>query len=122
MNEPFMLYFGPWDGLGHFMHMEEGRRPPREQKKEGPWDPFKPGGPDGGLQPEGPQEEGKALLHHKDGWTALAFWDRTVDHRGNSCSTYIAEGVFTFTEMVEMAKTRFAPRWNKMKFEVVEHK
>jgi hypothetical protein len=62
--------------------------------------------------------EGEALVHHKDGWTALAFWDRTVDKRGACCSVYLAEGIFTFEQMVEMAKERFSHRWNKMNFEV----
>jgi len=41
-----------------------------------------------------------------------------VDERGACNSNYFAEGTFTFEQMVEMAKTRFAHRWNKMKFEV----
>lgn len=65
-----------------------------------------------------PEVEGEALLHHKDGWTAISFWDRSVDKRGACNSTYFAEGTFTFDEMVEMAKARFSERWNRMAFEV----
>ena len=117
--EPLMLYFGPWAEAGHFMLKEDGAWATKEQVARLPWGQYEP---DGSLQPEGQQNEGEALLHHKDGWTALAFWDRTVDTRGNSSSTYIAEGVFTFEQMVEMAKTRFAVRWNKMKFKVTLQK
>lgn len=45
-------------------------------------------------------------------------WDRSVDKRGACNSNYFAEGDFTFEQMVTMAKARFAPRWDKMKFEV----
>src|SRR6185503_6006072 len=87
---------------------------------------------DGGLQPHNCgrferglpcyagtcADYGKALVHHKDGWTALAFWDSSVDKRIGCVSVYVAQGEFTFDDMVEMAKTRFAKRWNKMQFTV----
>jgi hypothetical protein len=75
---------------------------------------------DRGCWEHGRENEGEALLHHKDGWTALSFWDRSVDHRGACNSTYLAEGTFTFEEMVELAKTRFAARWSLMKFQVTK--
>ena len=31
----------------------------------------------------GPQTQGEALLYHKQGWTAISFWDRSVDERGS---------------------------------------
>ena len=124
MNKPFMLYFGPWDVAGHYLFTEQKRHvwdPPRM--------PWTGGEIDCGLQPgckgrkswqipAEEQVEGEALLHHKDGWTALSFWDRTVDTRIGCNSTYIAEGTFTFEAMVELAKSRFAERWNTMQFTV----
>lgn len=65
-----------------------------------------------------PEVQSEAALHHIQGWTALCFWDYSVDQRGACNSNYFAEGEFTFGQMVEMAKTRFAQRWNRMKFEV----
>ncbi len=62
--------------------------------------------------------EGEAVLHHKDGWTALSLWDSTIDTRPGCSSTYIAKGVFTFEEMVTLAKERFTERWNKMRVTV----
>jgi hypothetical protein len=130
-ESPRMFYFGPWDHAGHYFFDERGSSV-RED--------LVPGFPfgyyagkisvDGCLQPGCPKPndrlrrrtraevEGEALLHHIDGWTALCFWDRSVDRRGACNSNYFAEGEFTFEQMVEMAKTRFAYRWNKMKFEV----
>jgi len=121
---PIMFYFGPWDDSGHYLFSEDGASAHREEDQL-PWT----GAIDGVLQPgcyldrcrwqhRGPQNEGEALLHHKDGWTALSFWDRSVDKRMGSNSNYFVKGIFTFEEMVLMASDRFAKRWNVMKFQV----
>lgn len=129
-EKPPMFYFGPWDRAGHFLHDEHGRTI-YDQRGTLPWGDEA----DGGLQPHfencrrsqysrycdcGSGPEGHALIHHKNGWTALSFWDRSVDTRGACNSTYFAEGTFTFIEMARMAKERFAERWNKHKFVVVD--
>lgn len=122
-----MFYFGPWDRPGHYFFDEDGSSV-REDRT-----PNFPFGNDTGkvfvdckLQPgckpaarsqydrSRPEIEGEAALHHIKGWTALCIWDRSVDKRGACNSNYFAEGTFTFEEMVEMARTRFAYRWNKM--------
>ena len=120
-----MYYFGPLEDVGHFLFAEGGRHASREEYDWHPWgDDI-----DGAIQPgvvfergswrsKGALIDGEAVLHHKDGWTALSFWDRTIDSRPGSHSTYIARGIFTFEQMVEMAKSRFAGRWGEMKFEV----
>ena len=123
-----MLYLGPLQESGHFLFYEGGA-----QVSWGVVDticPWKLAEIDGGLQPgcpdpadrlqrrTRPMREGEALLHHKDGWTALAFWDSTIDTRPGCSSTYIIKGIFTFENMVELAQTRFAERWNKMRFTV----
>lgn len=126
--KPLMFYFGPWDGAGHYLTDERGRHVRDDERDTLPWNEWR-GEVDGKLQPHGEscngrpycgcdQPEGVALLHHKNGWTALSFWDRSVDKRGGCNSTYFAKGTFTFDQMVEMAKTRFAYRWNKMNFDV----
>ncbi len=119
MSEPRMFYFGPWSSPGHFVFCEDGRTADEVARGIIPWHP---GQMDGPLQPhtDSYEQEGLALIHHRDGWTALAFWDRSIDTRHGCNSTYLAKGDFTFTEMVEMAKERFAERWNKMKFEVTD--
>lgn len=127
--KPRMFYFGPWGEPGHYM-FNEHRMWVHKEEDNIPWN----GQIDGRLQPgcrfedgrwehyDADETEGRALLHHKNGWTALSFWDRSVDTRFASNSTYFAEGTFTFEQMVEMAKARFADRWNRMKFEVVSYK
>lgn len=134
MNNPRMYYFGPWDCAGHYFFDEHGRDTFERNISRFPFGHYGEGriGVDCRLQPGCFQDErgrrrrdhskeieGHAALHHIGGWTALSFWDRSVDTRGACNSTYFAEGIFTFEEMVEMAKTRFAKRWNKMKFEVL---
>lgn len=66
------------------------------------------------------QNEGAAKLHHKDGWTALAFWDRSVDHRRNSNSVFVVEGVHEFDEAIELARQAYPHIWKRFGFEVVE--
>lgn len=99
----------------------------REERQGIPWQDFEI---DGVLQPgcpdpqdrlrrrTRPMVEGEALLHQKCGWTALSFWDSSVDTRPGCSSTYLAEGIFTFDQMVEKAKAKFGERWNRMRFEI----
>lgn len=127
---PKMYYFGPWDKAGHYVFDERGRHVPHTEECQIPWGHEGQNvGIDGVLQPgcvagksqytrSCPEVEGEALLHHKDGWTALSFWDRSVDRRPACNSTYMAQGIFTFEQMVGMAMIRFKHRWDKMYFEV----
>jgi hypothetical protein len=125
MSNPILYFFGAYDGNGHHLYVEDGN-----YAKPVPTFPWSAQGHDieGVLQPragvrlargEHPERvEGEALLHGKSGWTALCFWDRSVDTRLESSSNYFAEGTFTVDEMISMASARFAKRWNKMKFAV----
>ncbi len=121
MTEPVMLYYGCWDEPGHFMFTESGYKVSyKEQDRCTPW---KVDDLDTGAKLQSvhiQQREGKALLHHKDGWTVLSFWDRSIDTRFGSHSNYIAKGAFTFEQMVAMANIRFLSRWSKMQFPVVK--
>lgn len=116
MTTPHIFYFGPWDHAGHYLRDTSLRMLWPDNNRIGPW---RLGELDGDLQPKDKTEpEGLALLHQKDGWTALAFWDRSVDTRMACCSVYIADQILTFEEMVALAKVNFKERWDKMKFEV----
>lgn len=53
------------------------------------------------------QTQSAGRLHHKDGWTAIAFWDRTGDGRYGSNSTFIFEATLTFAEAVDRARETF---------------
>lgn len=96
---PDVVYFGCRGGVGHYFHTparySHGLHPP-------------PGFPwglevDGKLQPPPVavgRPDGLARRHVKDGWTAVAYWDRTVDRRPGSCSVLAAKGVLTTAEVV----------------------
>lgn len=107
-----MLYFGCIGGPGHFMHNESGAH---DWKATTPWGRT----PDGTLCPQGREVEGRALLHRKQGWTALSFWDRSVDGRGGCNSNFFVNQTMTFEEIVGLAKERFPRVWARYRFEVV---
>lgn len=79
-----------------------------------------------GLKTFGRDEtEGRVLVHHKISkagvsFTALAFWDRSVDERKGSNSVFIAGDNCTFDEMVALAKFHFPHVMNRFKFEIVD--
>jgi len=125
-----MFYFGAGDDRGgHFMWLPQQRgymkmRPSREQRAQVPWSD---GELDSGLAPEIPgknQPEGICAIHFEGSWTAMAFWDRTGDKRFNSNSVVLAEGEYTFDEMVDKFRTEFSEIYERVtaKFELVEAK
>lgn len=69
----------------------------------------------------GNDEEGRAVIHHKDGWTAMGFWDRSVDTRGGCNSVFFAEGTHDFAGMVAIANEKFPTIMRRFKFEITEH-
>jgi hypothetical protein len=45
---------------------------------------------DGGFCPQiEDAQSGEARIHHVEGWTVLAFWDRSGDSRPSSHSTFV---------------------------------
>lgn len=62
---------------------------------------------DGTLAPKRTEDQGAAVIHWFDGWTVVAWWDRTGDTRGKSNSALIVEGTHTFAEMLELLAEHF---------------
>jgi hypothetical protein len=112
---PKVFYFGYIDG-GH--HMYEPGNSLYLMRLETPWGSY----PDGTLCPEKTYENGLALLHHKDGWTALGFWDQSGDSRPGSHSTFLVRGIYTFDEMLALAKAQWAGVFARMRFQITEKK
>lgn len=120
---PKMLYFGCWDQPGHYLVNVHGAHQWHEKgspKYVLPWDRI-----DGALcygckgdYDNGPQKEGLAKLHQKNGWTALSFWDRSVDKRGGCNSNFFLPAIVSFDEMVRLAKQQFPQIWARYKFPV----
>lgn len=114
-------FFGVDDYTGHFWR--SARRYPQDGDRHGPrgcpWGdrhldgilcryPVQQGRYPGPIQVKDEQAEGLARLHHKDGWTAIAYWDRSgPDNRYGCNSNFVAEGTFTFDEMLILAKHHF---------------
>jgi hypothetical protein len=76
---------------------------------------------DGGLQPGGAlvDVQGKCRIHFKAGWTAIAWWDRSEDRRGKSCSVFALCGDHNFEHMVAAFRASFPWAADRMKFELV---
>lgn len=102
-----VFYFGCYQRSGHFF-WSPGMRNDWHAEKAIPWEhvdgvlcPGSTGDPNRPTwEMKRPQVQGEAALHRKDGWTALAFWDRSVDERGGCNSMLFAEGTHSFEEMV----------------------
>lgn len=108
-----VFYFGCIGQSGHYMHNTH-----RTVRDVGdmPWGRY---GKDGRLPPqEGPQIEGEAMLHHRGGWTALSFWDRSLDTRPGSNSNFFFRGTYSFAESVALARTAFPRVWSRFTFAV----
>lgn len=74
---------------------------------------------DARLAPQlGGEPEGVAAIHHVDGWTAIAFWDRSGDARFKSNSAFIARGILQFDEILALARESFPSVFERFKFEV----
>jgi hypothetical protein len=112
---PKVYYYGCMDRPGHHLYLPT-TTPDESVLRSNPWKYDV----DGGLAPTGPQIEGLASVHHRRGWTALSFWDRSVDHRPGSCSTLLARGDWDFSQMLELFQTHFPQVVSRFKFEIRE--
>lgn len=116
---PRVFYFGAWSEsqTGHYIFAptdngfggasKRAELPPRLQAHhlDGA---YCYSGRERGYQPLG-----KALLHHVFGWSVLAFWDRSADHRGASNSAFLAEGEHDFDTMCRLAGEHFPTVWRR---------
>ncbi len=116
-----MFYFGCWTEAGHHLRDERGQT---INERRMPSDfPCGECVLDGGfLPPKQPEQEGLATVAHLNGWTVLAFWDRSIDSRGKSNSAFIMRGGMSFHEACHLAKDAFPSIWSRFKFEIVERK
>ena len=106
-----VLYFGCIKEAGHYLHNTKGKR--SLDFSVVPWPKI-----DGVLCPEYTIKEGASKLHHKDGWTALAFWDYSVDKRPGSNSVFFAEGIHGFEHMIQFGKDYFGQIMERFSFTI----
>ena len=125
-----VLYFGCIERAGHYLWSREGTGRPCTDRRDREL-AQRLGGLDGALcwnskskrgqySHERDETEGLAFLTHREGWTALAFWDRSVDHRGACNSAFLAEGTLTFAQIIRHARLRWPEVWARFSFEIVE--
>lgn len=109
-------YFGCWKDTGHYWHDRSGRSILHRFDERFP-ESLRKGHIDGNFCPGAPVElygrhsrpevEGEASLHYIEGWTVLAWWDRSVDHRSASNSALVVKGTYDFTAILEIAKAQY---------------
>lgn len=121
------VYFGCVGECGHYYWRRgEGGRPYKfrnpgrslhdEMAAASPWG----SSIDGGLFPrnQGPSKQGEAHTFHRDGWTALAFLDRSVDTRPGSWSVYCIPAILDGPEALAVAREAFPPIFARYTFPV----
>lgn len=125
------FFFGCVGRPGHFFYGLDGAKLyySQEEKAGVPWKDWEI---DGALQPgcydwhgskrHGEEVEGESKIHHKDGWTALSFWDRSVDARGASNGNFFFEGTFNFEEAKNLAIELFPSIVTRFNFVLTEAK
>jgi len=120
-----LFYFGCQHGAGHFLFRSDGSS--ANVYTATPW-----GRTIDGALSYGPQrrffknreveaayqQEGAAKLTHEHGWTAVDFWDRSVDQRYGSHSVFARAGTYSFEDMMGWAKAAFPWVFTRLSFEV----
>lgn len=118
-----VFYFGNWSSgiaSGHHLHDTSGRCWTSPQT----FMPWSLADLDNLLSRDSEQCEGKAIIKYKNGWSAVAFWDRSGDSRHGSSSVFISKGAWKFEQILEDAR-KFYPQIFKrfaFKIEMVERR
>ena len=110
-------YFGchSKEDIGHFFFSPGMRRSKRHDVDElVPWGY----GVDSKDFMDPQQIEGRAVLKRKDGWTALAFADRSADSRGNSKSVFLFDCLLDFHGALARAKEQFPEVFDRFAFAI----
>lgn len=121
-------YFGCQGDAGHYWWDAEGPRMSRKaearvgekiaSKIDGGFCPGVSDNPNRPYARTRPEVEGEAALHYLDGWTVLAFWDRSVDKRGGCNSNFVVRGHATFDEVLALAKEQYPQVMNRLTFQI----
>lgn len=109
-----IYYFGCWSDIGHHWRATDGRIADPPRQPFGPVDArYAPRAASGAEAPEG-----AAALLHLQGWTLLAFWDRSIDGRPGSNSAFLADATLGFEEMTVVARAAYPRVWARYAFAV----
>lgn len=71
-------------------------------------------------RPDSQREQVEGVVVHElhDGWTLVSWWDRSADHRGGCCATFLVEGAHTSAEAVALARERYPALFARFTYEV----
>jgi len=113
------LYFGCWSSTGHYLFNSKGGSEHAQ---------FHPAakhidGLLGDWVEDVPENLGRVhVIRFGVRWTILAFWDRSVDSRGGSHSSFIFKGAVPAAEAMAKAKELFPHVFARAKFPIaLEH-
>lgn len=123
-----VYYFGCWGHPGHYLFAPDGRAfgrneplPVALRQLDGQFcgDPALAdlSGQRRGHPPHWPgdaQPVGLARLHHVEGWTVLAWWDRSGDPRAGSNSAFVAPGIHTAATLRKLGADAFPAVWRRI--------
>lgn len=107
-----VYYFGCWNQVGHYLKDHEGKN---IFDNDLPWERI-----DGVLCPDDTIKQGVVKIHHKNGWTAAAFWDYSIDSRLGSNSVLFAEDLLDITDVISEFKETFPQIYDRFDFDLVE--
>ena len=110
-----IYYYGCKEVSGHFLWQPNQITTTRTQDSGLPWKHI-----DGALCPQVTSQQGVAKMNHKDGWTAMAFWDKSVDSRTGSNSVFFYEDLLEYDQMIEAFEEHFPSIYSRFKFQIIE--
>lgn len=114
-----ILYFGCWKGDGHFLYDHTGYRSSRNTEFILPCSIWCLEGLLPPMEKDRVEPEGQVRRILFEGWTMIAFWDRSGDSRMGSKSIFIIEGEFSKQEVIEEAKKQFPELFQRFKVQLV---
>jgi len=125
------FYFGCIGGPGHRFHARRRPTSACEELERAVAAALGRGGIDARLcwnSPKGDRDrydrrdetEGLAFRTCCGGYTAVAFWDRSVDRRGACNSVFIVRGDLTFKQVMRVARHCWPRVLGRFSFDVVE--
>lgn len=113
------LYFGCWQQAGHYYWSRGMRRLGRstaEERQATPWGLSV----DGGLVDRNDRlTVGHARTFYKDGWTALAFTDDSVDSRPGSWSVYCIPATLGYDDALRIARLAFPQVFERYPWQII---
>ena len=60
------------------------------------------------------ETEGRGFVHYVDGWTVIAWWDRSADARGGCNAAFLVRGRHVWTDALTLARAAFPSELARM--------